>query len=112
MSTSVLFSPSVTAILTSRFILDLHRAADTLGVAGDTTQGGEIDTLIFRGSELATTSRARSARTREVYGMVFKHATVTIEHEGEWDVEITPEGSDSVPGEDGERIRQDIGVAV
>ncbi|EIW55121.1 uncharacterized protein TRAVEDRAFT_22893 [Trametes versicolor FP-101664 SS1] len=83
MSTSALSSPSVTAIPTSRFILDLHRAADTLGVAGDTPQGGEIGTLIFRGSESATASRARSARTREVYGMVFTHATATIEREGE-----------------------------
>lgn len=112
MCASALSSPSVTAILTSRFILDLHRAADTLGVAGDTPQGGEMGTLVFRGSSSATTSRARSARTREVYGMVFTHATATIEREGEWDAEIPPEGSDSVPGEDGERIRQDIGVAV
>lgn len=92
MSTSALSSPSITAILTSRFILDLHRAADTLGVAGDGSQGGGMGTLIFRGGESATTSRARSARTREVYGMVFTHATATIEREDEWDAEIPPRG--------------------
>lgn len=108
-----LLSPSVTAILTSRFILDLHHAADTLGAAGDDTQYNEMGTLAFYGSESATTSRTPSARPRDVYGMVFTPMTGTIEREREWDAAITPEGIDSVSGEDGEPvIRQDIGVAV
>lgn len=109
---SALFSSSVTAILTSRFILDLHHAADTLGAAGDGTLHNEMATLAFYQNESATTSRAPSARPRNVYGMVFTPMTGTIELEREWDTETTPEGSDSVPDEDRELIRQDFGVAV
>ncbi|KAI0631153.1 hypothetical protein C8Q77DRAFT_1159851 [Trametes polyzona] len=69
----------LTAILTSRFILDLHNAADTLGVAGESHPSGELDTLAFR----TGASHGHAGARRSVYGAVITSITATTD--SEWD---------------------------
>ncbi|KAH9855385.1 hypothetical protein C2E23DRAFT_815610 [Lenzites betulinus] len=80
----------LTAILTSRFILDLHKAADGLGVAADAalTDLSTLPTLMFHTRTFPT---EHMYGKNSVYGTVIPAIPTTATTEDSWDVSLSEE---------------------
>ncbi|KAL7277288.1 hypothetical protein ACG7TL_009144 [Trametes sanguinea] len=100
----------VTAIFTSRFIIDLHEAADTLSREDTTqlTEFGTLETIAFHvDSRLAHTQHGSSA-SRSVYGAVLTDLSMTTE----WNDSDESQGPPDMPKDKPSFEMELVGVAV
>ncbi|KAI9067875.1 hypothetical protein FKP32DRAFT_219974 [Trametes sanguinea] len=104
----------VTAIFTSRFILDLHEAADTLSREGTTqlTDFGTLETIAFHIDSRPPRARYGPNTSRSVYGAVLTDLSVT----SDWDDPVESLGSRArateVPRDKSSCEIEMVGVAV